>query len=200
MPVAEPDAREDPNDHIWVEFQAGEIDDPLWSGVWYPKDAPPKTPDGDPPTRDQKVIRTAKGHVVLLDDTDGSEQVVILEGKNGNRITCDQNGVLVEDVNKNKITLSPQGIELEDKNHNKLTMTSTSVVLAASSGWKVQIDSSSVKVTDATGGTLAPVALAPLLTWLNSHQHVGNMGAPTPLFPADIVTLNAQKPMMVSGQ
>lgn len=130
----------EPKDHIWVEFAAGEIDDPLWSGVWYPDDAPPKTPDGDPPTQHQKVIRTAKGHVVLLDDTDGSEQVVILEGQNGNKITCDQDGILIEDANGNTITMDGDGIELADANNNTLTMDSNGVVLAASSGRKIQMD------------------------------------------------------------
>ncbi len=189
----------EPEDRVWVEFAAGDIDSPLWSGVWYPDDAPPQTPDGDPPTEHQKVIRTAKGHVVLLDDADGAEQIVVLDGPNGNRITCDQNGVLIEDANGNTITLSADGIELADANGNALTMDAGGVVLAASSGWKVQLDSSSVKVSDATGGTVTPVALATLLDWLLAHQHTGNMGAPTPLFPADLATLNLQKPTMVSG-
>lgn len=189
----------EPQDHLWVEFAAGDVDSPLWSGVWYPDDAPPQTPDGDPPTEHQKIIRTAKGHVLLLDDTDGGEQIVLLDGPNGNRITCDQDGVLVEDANGNSITLSADGIELADANGNGLTMDSSGVVLEASSGRKVQIDASSVKVSDATGGTQGPVALATLLNWLLSHQHTGNMGAPTPLFPADLALLNAQKPTMVSG-
>jgi hypothetical protein len=189
----------EPEDRLWVEFAAGDIDSPLWSGVWYADGAPPQTPDGDPPTEHQKVIRTAKGHVVLLDDTDGAEQLVLLDGTNNNRVTCDQDGILIEDANGNSITLGADGIELTDKNGNALTMDASGVVLAGSSGRKVQIDASSIKVSDATGGTQAPVALATLLNWLLAHQHTGNMGAPTPLFPVDLGMLNAQKPTMVSG-
>ncbi len=103
----------EPKAHVWVEFAGGEIDDAIWSGVWYPKDAPPKTHDGGAPTRDQKIIRTKAGHVILIDDTDNAEQVVVLEGKSKNKITFDKNGIVVEDVNKNKITLSSNGIELD---------------------------------------------------------------------------------------
>ena len=134
------------DDHVWVEFAAGEIDSPLWSGVWYPDDAPPQTPDGDAPTQFQKVIRTLAGHVVLLDDTDGSEQIVVFDGVNDNRITCDQDGVVLEDANGNTITMDADGIELADANGNTLTMDSDGVILAASSGRKVTLDSSNVKL------------------------------------------------------
>jgi len=136
----------EPQDHVWVEFAGGNVNEPLWSGVWYPDTKPPKTPDGSAPTQDQKVIRTRKGHVVLLDDADNSERVVVVDGKNNNKITCDQNGIIIEDANHNKITLSTNGIELEDKNQNKLTMNSNNVILQSSSGRKVTLDSSNVKL------------------------------------------------------
>jgi uncharacterized protein involved in type VI secretion and phage assembly len=120
----------EPQTHVWVEFAAGEIDEPIWSGVWYPKDAPPKTHDGKAPTRDQKIIRTKKEHVVLIDDTDNAEQVVLFEGKNKNKITIDKNGIVVEDVNKNKITLSSSGIVLD----------------GLGKGRKITIDASNVKL------------------------------------------------------
>ncbi len=136
----------EPDDHVWVEFAAGEIDSPLWSGVWYPDGWPPQTADDEAPTEFQKVIRTAAGHVVVLDDTEGSEQVVLLDGVNDNRITCDQDGIVLEDANGNTITMDADGIELADANGNSLTMDSNGVILAASSGRKVTLDSSNVKL------------------------------------------------------
>jgi hypothetical protein len=120
----------EPKTHVWIEFAAGVLKDSIWSGLWYPDGGQPKTPDGNAPTRDQKIIRTKKGHVVLIDDTDNSEQVVVFEGKNKNKITVDKNGILVEDVNKNKITLSSSGIVLD----------------GLGQGRKITIDSSSVKL------------------------------------------------------
>jgi uncharacterized protein involved in type VI secretion and phage assembly len=137
----------EPGDHVWVEFGAGKVDDPIWSGVWYPDGQPPQTPDGNAPTQDQKVIRTRKGHVVLLDDADNAERVVVLEGKNKNTITCDQNGIIIEDKNKNRITMSSNGIEVLDKNQNKLTMDSNGMTLLHKGGQrKITLDSSNVKL------------------------------------------------------
>jgi hypothetical protein len=120
----------EPQTHVWVEFAAGVLKDSIWCGLWYPDNAPPKTPDGNAPTRDQKIIRTRKDHVVLIDDTDNTEQVVVYEGKSKNKITIDKNGILVEDVNKNKITLSSSGIVLD----------------GLGKGRKITIDASSVKL------------------------------------------------------
>jgi hypothetical protein len=87
---------------VWVEFIAGDINYPIWTGVWYPDDAPPKGVDpsqptqaGSAPTLDQKVIRTKSGQVIELDDTSGSEQLVIKDEKNGNTVTLSSAGVTV---------------------------------------------------------------------------------------------------------
>ncbi len=84
----------EPGTRVWVEFAAGDINSPLWSGVWYPDDAPPQTADDEAPTRAQKVIRTAAGHVVQLDDTEGDEKIVVRH-KLDSRITIDAEGHIV---------------------------------------------------------------------------------------------------------
>src|SRR5271165_3442505 len=56
------------NDTVWVEFVNGDINFPIWTGVWYPQDGTPNTVDGSAPTLDQKVIRTKSGQVIQLDD------------------------------------------------------------------------------------------------------------------------------------
>ena len=118
----------EPQDHLWVEFAAGEIDEPLWSGIWYPDQKQPQTPDGKSPTKDQRVIRTKFGHVVLLDDTSGKEKVVV-------------------QTNKNIITLDSKGTKIEDQNNNNtITMHSNGLVLACGSSRKITVSSSTVKI------------------------------------------------------
>ena len=62
---------------IWVEFVAGDINSPVWTGVWYPNDATPRTHDDEAPTEFQKIIRTATGHLIQIDDSDGAEMLII---------------------------------------------------------------------------------------------------------------------------
>ncbi len=193
-------------DQVWVEFVAGDINSPLWVGVWYPTDGTPLTAEGESPTEFQKVIRTPSGQLIQLDDSDGEEKTIITDEANSNIVTLDANGIKTEDAN-NVITMDSNGIKLEDGNNNTVTMdsngikleTASGAIILSSSGIRletgnsaVEISATSVKVTDSTGG-LQYVVLEPTLTWLQTHQHVGNMGAPTPVFPANLADLIAQQ-------
>ncbi|MEU6797685.1 phage baseplate assembly protein V [Nonomuraea wenchangensis] len=68
----------EPKAHVWVEFEEGDPEFPIWVGAfWTSSDAGAETP-GDPqdrPTR--KIIRTLKGHTIELEDADGEERVTI---------------------------------------------------------------------------------------------------------------------------
>jgi uncharacterized protein involved in type VI secretion and phage assembly len=82
-------------DTIWVEFVNGDINYPIWTGVWYAADAAPKTADDQAPTQDQKVIRTKAGFVLEFDDTSGGEKLVVKDKTNSTTITLDSNGVAI---------------------------------------------------------------------------------------------------------
>lgn len=62
---------------VWVEFVAGDINTPIWTGVWYPEKKAPATFDDQATTEFQKIIRTASGHVIQIDDTQDKEQVIV---------------------------------------------------------------------------------------------------------------------------
>jgi hypothetical protein len=103
------------NAKVWVEFIAGEINCPIWTGVWYPQDATPQTVDDAAPTEFQKIIRTASGHVVQLDDTD-REWKIVVRHKSGSAIEIDKDGkITITDTGddtaivSNKISLGTQG-------------------------------------------------------------------------------------------
>ncbi|MBV7337516.1 hypothetical protein KFU94_56670 [Chloroflexi bacterium TSY] len=76
---------------VWVEFIAGDINQPVWTGVWYPQDGTPVTVEEENPTEFQKIMRTASGHVVVLDDTEDAETITI-HHKSGTYITIDPDG------------------------------------------------------------------------------------------------------------
>jgi hypothetical protein len=48
---------------IWIEFEAGQLDRPIWSGGWWANGERPN-PQGD----EVRVIVSGKGHSVILDD------------------------------------------------------------------------------------------------------------------------------------
>jgi hypothetical protein len=72
-------------DQVWVEFAAGDLAHAIWVGVWYPSDRRPKTADDGDPTERHRIIRTAGGHFVTLDDQSGA--IVIQRGQTKIEIT-----------------------------------------------------------------------------------------------------------------
>ncbi len=99
--------------NVWVEFVAGDINYPIWTGVWYPDGATPKaikttdpTTAGDAPTLDQKIIRTTSGQVIQLDDTDQAQQTIVKDETNGNTVMLSSSGITVwATANKGNVTL-----------------------------------------------------------------------------------------------
>jgi uncharacterized protein involved in type VI secretion and phage assembly len=70
---------------VWIEFEGGDVSFPIWVGCYWrdgeiPSDAAP----------DKKVIRTASGHEITLDDS--GESITITDANN-NTITLDSNGI-----------------------------------------------------------------------------------------------------------
>jgi hypothetical protein len=123
------------NDTVWVEFVNGDINYPIWSAVWYPKDETPKTVDGSAPTQEQKIIRTKSGQVIQLEDTSGSEQLVIKNEVHKATITFDKSGITITSENGIALNYQPSG-------GSTATLTLDSNGIAASCG------QSSLTVTD----------------------------------------------------
>lgn len=48
---------------VWIEFEAGRLDNPIWSGAWWASGQRP-----DPQGAGVRVIVSEKGHTVILDD------------------------------------------------------------------------------------------------------------------------------------
>jgi uncharacterized protein involved in type VI secretion and phage assembly len=80
-------------DKVWLAFEHGDPAAPVWLGIWYPAGAVPAEANVSPPVK--RVIRSAKGHVIILDDTAGSEKL-ILKDKAGNSIELSGSGVLIK--------------------------------------------------------------------------------------------------------
>lgn len=190
---------------VWVEFEEGDLEFPIWVGTFWSKpDAgtelpKPNGPDGaersqpqDPPTC--KIIKTSKGHTLQLEDADGHESALLYNATADLLLVMDGDGVRVTDgKRKHKVTLNDQGVTVTDGvNSNTLVMDSSGITVSGPGG-AVVIAASGVSIggADAT----EPLVLgAKLLTALNTHTHTGNLGAPTspPVVPFAPTVLSAK--------
>ena len=173
---------------VWIEFEEGDPEFPIWVGTFWSKpkgksEAPkPNAPDGQEqgsaqPPPSAKIIKTKKGHTLQLEDKNGEERIIIVEAAHKHVITLDKDGIKITDgANTHKIILNDQGITVSDKSgRNEIKM----------EGGGVTIKSNSVKVGSSGAaeplvlGTQLDTVLKTFLTQLNAHTHTGNLGAPT---------------------
>jgi uncharacterized protein involved in type VI secretion and phage assembly len=98
-------------DRVWVAFENGDPTAPVWLGVLYPKDKVPAEADASPPAK--RVVKTSSGHVIVLDDTSGSESVEIKAGKHDHKIRLDANGITVETASKKEVVLTNGSVTIK---------------------------------------------------------------------------------------
>ncbi len=119
----------DVDDEVLVAFEHGDIDSPyiigaLWNGVDKP---PEKNSEGE---NNIKLIKTRSGHVIKLDDTDGSEKIEIIDKTEENKISIDSAN--------NKISIVSAGdIELLASD-GKITIDATEIEIKSSIKIKTQ--------------------------------------------------------------
>ncbi|MCP4707158.1 MAG: hypothetical protein GY869_00920, partial [Planctomycetes bacterium] len=144
---------------VWVEFEAGDLEFPIWVGTFWSKPGGeselPKSNmvDGaeqdnvqDPPTR--KIIKTLRGHTIQFEDADGEEMIIIKEGTNEHVVTLDKDSIKITDgandhvvtldkdgiritdgANDQVVIMDNDGIKVEDKNSNTITMNSDGITI-----------------------------------------------------------------------
>jgi uncharacterized protein involved in type VI secretion and phage assembly len=196
---------------VWIEFEEGDLEFPIWVGTFWSKPGgeselpKPNNANGteqgsvqNPPTR--KIIKTLQGHTIQFEDADGEDRIIISDGESENVIVLSSNGLSI--VNKNNsIEMTDQGIIFTDANSNTMTQDLNGTIVQDANGNNITMDALSGGIPGTPGIKIngeKKVCLEGLITWLMTHTHIGNMGAPCPLNPADLAKL-APLPALPDG-
>jgi Type VI secretion system/phage-baseplate injector OB domain len=180
---------------VWIEFEGGDVNFPIWVGCWYPEGAAPPEASIKPP--DNRVILTASGHTIELLDKEGEEKILIRH-KNNAFITIDKKGsVLISNEKGSHLFLDAEGEKttLVEQHGNTLIMRDGDLLLVNQDGATLELKGDLVRVLAANialqgssvalgQGAMEPTVLgqtfAPLYL---AHTHataVGPSGPPLP--------------------
>ncbi len=163
---------------VWIEFEACDVEFPIWSGTYWSKpggvsevpaavEADGSDADTAPVTR--TILKTASGHTIQFEDAEGDEMVIIHEAGNGNTITMDGDGVKVVDgANGQEIIMDSSGVSVTDVNGNEIVMASGGIAVGSGSASEHFVH-----------GDMLQINVDVLLNLISTHTHLGNMGAPT---------------------
>jgi uncharacterized protein involved in type VI secretion and phage assembly len=92
---------------VWMEFEHGDPDYPIWSGCFWADNEVPVSPA----SADKKVLKTGAG-TITLDDTQGSTSITI-ETTNSLKLKMDQQGIEISNGSQ-KIMISSSSVSVDD--------------------------------------------------------------------------------------
>ena len=95
------------NASVWIEFEHGDPDYPIWTGCFWAENEVPVSPA----SADKKVLKTAAG-TITMDDTQGSNSITI-ETNNNLKIKMDQQGIEISNGSQ-KIMVSSSSVSVDD--------------------------------------------------------------------------------------
>lgn len=98
---------------VWIEFEAGDVSRPIWSGGWWPRGDAPEPEEGRAGTQATKVLKTESGLNLALDD-DG-ETIVISDGAGSNKMTILSRQGQIEIEATGKVVVNAAQIELIER-------------------------------------------------------------------------------------
>ncbi len=186
----------EPGAQVWVEFEEGELSNPIWTGTFWQQDGEaPVVLDGEAPTK--RALKTPSGHYLEFEDKEG-EEYIRLEHKQAAWLEIDKNGTValtdakgatlildadageavLQDANGNTLTMSSSGTTVEDSNGNKIEMASSGITLK---GQKIVVNGSQVMLAGEGGEPI--IKGQSFLSLFMTHIHptgVGPSGPPVP--------------------
>ena len=97
---------------VWIEFEQGDPDYPIWSGCWFgsPAEVPPVLL---PPLYKKVLLKTKGGNSILLDDTPGTGGIT-LETSSGQKIVLSATGIEIDNGQGASIKLTGPQVAVND--------------------------------------------------------------------------------------
>lgn len=184
---------------VWVEFEAGDRHYPLWVGTWYPQGKTP--PEAAISPAENRVIQTAAGHTIEIQDKNGEEKITIRHKLNS-FVAIDKDGSVIIGNHKGSTLVlngKDENLVLVDQHGNSVTMTGHGVVIVNKDGsaavelsadmarmaaTNIVLQGSSVVVgADAAEPTILGTTFALMY---NTHTHGTALGPSTPPIPTGL--------------
>lgn len=101
---------------VWIEFEAGEVANPIWTGCWWGSDQRPGDQNGAKAVPSLKIVRTEQGLMVSLDDDGQTISLSDSQGQNLLEIKVQEGSIKIQGTAK-VVVQAPQIQLVEDSTH-----------------------------------------------------------------------------------
>jgi uncharacterized protein involved in type VI secretion and phage assembly len=106
----------EPGAGVWIEFEAGDVSRPIWSGCWWGENQLPQNESGTAATPPLKIIRSEQGLMVTLDDGGQTIHVSDENGQNMLEIQVQMGKITIKGATK-AVVEAPQIELVENATH-----------------------------------------------------------------------------------
>jgi uncharacterized protein involved in type VI secretion and phage assembly len=131
---------------VWIEFEGGDPDLPIWSGCFYAIES--ELPAAERARPEQKLLlRTVGGNQLLLDDSAGQPAFAVATAA-GDKVELGPQGISIQTAGGHKLSLGAQGIVLETAGGQKLALTPATVELSNGQGASIKLSGPAVNVNN----------------------------------------------------
>jgi len=199
---------------VWVEFEEGNLDCPIWVGTFWSKPSETEIPSesrvmtGNKPER--RVLKTSSGHVIEFCDVENEESITIRH-KDLAVIHFDEKGsITISNKSGTLIYMNAEDKELAiaDEKGNNIRLGDSNVTLTNASGSVVDLNDKAVQVvaknvmirseTVALGeGAMEPAILGRTFAMLyDTHTHMTALGPSSPPLPTSMIMTSPMQPAL----
>lgn len=96
---------------VWIEFEQGDPDYPIWSGCWWGSQEELPSEASDAPY-DRVVIKTSRQQVIILDDSEGGK--ITIQTSTGQTIVMSSDGIKIDNGQGATVELSGPSVSVND--------------------------------------------------------------------------------------
>jgi hypothetical protein len=186
---------------VWVEFEEGDLDCPLWVGCFWSKPSASEVPEEAKAMQENKphkrVLKTPSGHLIEFDDTPGEEGITVRHKSNAFLHFDAKGSVTVGNAAGTFLFLNAEDKEFSfaDENGNNVRLGDSNVTLTNADGSVLDLNGPAVQViaknvmlrseTVALGeGALEPAILGRAFAAVfDTHVHPTALGPSGPPLP-----------------
>jgi uncharacterized protein involved in type VI secretion and phage assembly len=101
---------------VWIEFEAGDVANPIWTGCWWAGEQRPEDSSGSKAAPSLKIVRSEKGLMVTLDDDAQTISLSDANGKNFLQIKVQEGTISITGTAK-VVVEAPQIQLVENSTH-----------------------------------------------------------------------------------
>jgi hypothetical protein len=95
---------------VWIEFEAGDVSRPIWTGCWWGDSQLPKDETGASTTPQKKIVRTEEGLLLAFDD--GGKTIALSDANGNNFLKIDVQAGQIKVQAGSKVVVEAPQIEL----------------------------------------------------------------------------------------